>query len=322
MNVFIITEGNAQTGYGHLTRCLAVYQGFEEHNIVPTLIANCDDNGRKILMDIPIQSFNWIEESDKLIGLISCADIAIIDSYLADLPIYVQICKAVKKAVYFDDTLRLDYPPGIIINGAVNAEFLPYIVDGNHIYLLGLDYTPMRKAFWNIPERIPTDKVENVLVTMGGNDLNGTTFQVLDALCSVYPLVHYHIVLGYSNFEEKVELYNRIDNIKFYHSLNAEKMRDLMLFCDVAVSAAGQTTYELVKTGLKSIFVQITENQHLNMQGWYEKGIIREIINVESANYLSRILYSLGKIRTSSLRLIRKSNSTLNIVNSLLASYD
>mgnify|MGYP005664809967 CR=1 FL=1 len=52
MNVFIITEGNAQTGYGHLTRCLAVYQGFEEHNIVPTLIANCDDNGRKILMDL------------------------------------------------------------------------------------------------------------------------------------------------------------------------------------------------------------------------------------------------------------------------------
>ena len=322
MNVFIITEGNAQTGYGHLTRCLAVYQGFEEQNIIPTLIANCDENGKKVLGNISLQAFDWIENRDKLVEMISGADIAIIDSYLANLPLYVSIYKSVKKTVYFDDTLRLDYPPGTIINGAVNAEFLPYAMDDQHSYLLGLDYTPMRRAFWDIPQGVAKNEFQNVLITMGGNDSSGTTFQILDVLCSEYPLLKYHVVLGYSNFEEKEELYHKVDNIKFYHSLDAESMRDLMLNCDVAISAAGQTTYEIVRTGLKPIFIQIADNQYLNMQGWYEKGFIREIISVDSTDYLSRVLDSLKEIKTFSVKLTEKPDSTRNIINSLLSIYD
>ena len=32
MNVFIITEGTKNTGFGHITRCLSLYQAFEERN--------------------------------------------------------------------------------------------------------------------------------------------------------------------------------------------------------------------------------------------------------------------------------------------------
>jgi len=30
MKVFIITEGSKNTGFGHITRCLSLYQAFEE----------------------------------------------------------------------------------------------------------------------------------------------------------------------------------------------------------------------------------------------------------------------------------------------------
>jgi UDP-2,4-diacetamido-2,4,6-trideoxy-beta-L-altropyranose hydrolase len=319
MNIFIITEGNAQTGYGHLTRCLAIYQGFEEHNIIPTLVANCDENGKKVLGNISLQAFDWIENQDKLVELISGADITVIDSYLADLPLYVRIYESVKKTVYFDDTLRLDYPPGTIINGAVNAESLPYTHDDTHMYLLGLDYTPMRKAFWNITERIPKQKIQNILITIGGNDIRGVTSQVLEAVRNEFPHFTYHVLIGFNKFN--IKKYH-MDNIFFYHSLDAYEIRDLMLRCDIAISAAGQTTYELIRTATPSIFIQIADNQHLNIQGWYEKGIIRQIINVDSGNYLSHILDSMQEIRTSSLQSVKKSNSTLNIINSLLGIYD
>jgi UDP-2,4-diacetamido-2,4,6-trideoxy-beta-L-altropyranose hydrolase len=321
MNIFIITEGNAHTGYGHLTRCLAIYQGFEESDISPIFIANCDENGKNVLGDISLQAFDWIRNLDKLMELISGADIAIIDSYLAELPIYLEINKAVKGTVYIDDTMRLDYPPGVIINGGVNAESLPYTMDCDHTYLLGLDYTPIRKTFWNIPERVRNNMFENVLITMGGNDSNGTTFQILDTIWKKYPQLNYHVILGYSSFVKELERYHEADNIKFYHSLDADEMKDLMLRCDVAISAAGQTTYEIVRAGLKPIFIQLAENQHLNMQGWYERGIIREIINVDNANYLSRILDSFKEVSTSNVELINESNSTCNIINSLLAIY-
>lgn len=321
MRIFIITEGNDKTGYGHLTRCLSIFQGFEEYDITPTLVANCDENGKKVLGNILLQDFDWKENPDKLVEMISGADIAIIDSYLADLPIYVSIYKSVKKAVYFDDTLRIDYPPGTIINGAVNAEFLPYAMDDHHSYLLGLDYTPMRKAFWNIPERIQKNKIEDVLITIGGNDTRGVTSQVLEAVRNEFPLLSYHVVIGFDNFDKYREKYDQFDNIFIYHSLGDYEMKELMIKCDLAISAAGQTTYELIRTATPSIFIQMADNQRLNIQGWYEKGIIRELINVDNDNYLSRVIDSLQEIKSANFELMKQSNGTLNIINNLLGIY-
>jgi spore coat polysaccharide biosynthesis predicted glycosyltransferase SpsG len=295
MKVFIITEGNAQTGYGHLTRCLSIYQGFEEHDITPTFVANCDENGKKVLGNILLQAFDWIENQDKLFEMISGADIAIIDSYLADLALYVSIYKSVKKTVYFDDTLRIDYPPGTIINGAVNAEFLPYAMDDRHSYLLGLDYTPMRKAFWDIPERIQKEKIEDVLITIGGIDTRGVTSQVLEAVRNEFPHLIYHVVIGFINFNENREKYDQFDNIFFYHSLDEYEMRELMIKCDLAISAAGQTTYELIRTATPSIFIQIVDNQQNNIQGWHEKQVINQIITINDDTYLQKVVLAVEK---------------------------
>lgn len=126
MKVAIITEGFNGTGYGHLTRCLSLYQAFEEKNIIPLYIANCDEDGKKFIGNVNLLQFDWLNNAEKLYNTINDYDIAIIDSYLAPLEIYEKIHKNVKKAVYFDDYLRLNYPPGVIVNGAIGAEKLPY----------------------------------------------------------------------------------------------------------------------------------------------------------------------------------------------------
>ena len=40
MKVFIITEGGKNIGFGHITRCLSLYQAFEEKGILPKFIIN------------------------------------------------------------------------------------------------------------------------------------------------------------------------------------------------------------------------------------------------------------------------------------------
>ena len=291
MNVFIITEGSAQTGYGHLTRCLSIYQGFEEHDITPTLVANCDGNGKNVLGNMLLQAFDWIENPDKLIEMISGADIAIIDSYLADLPIYESIHKSVKKTVYFDDTLRLDYPPGTIINGAVNAEFLPYATDDRHSYLLGLDYTPMRKAFWDIPERNRTGSILNVLVTMGATDVQGITFDLLESLVASISGIQFHVVLGQEDYcGAKRQKYRNESKISFYHSLDASEMCELMQKCEVAISAAGQTSYELARVGTKMILINVADNQRFNLAGWLSLGYIDKFVSSDDVTEMVNIL--------------------------------
>ena len=282
MKVSIVTEGTAKTGYGHLTRCLAIYQGFQEKNVFPIFIANCDKSGRQVLKDIHIENINWIADTERLLRMVHGSDITIIDSYLADLSHYEKVSGVAKQCVYLDDTQRLQYPPGVIINGAVGAEKLLFPKANKYELLLGLDYTPLRKEFWDINRNpLPKSKTD-VLVTIGAYDSGEISIQVLELLLKSFPQYSYHVVLGFHDFGEKLTPFQKNKGITFYYSLNARQMRDLMQKCWLAVSAAGQTSYELARCGVGMILIQVAENQVGNITGWSEKGLIRNAIKKDN----------------------------------------
>lgn len=291
MKVAIITEGYQGTGYGHLTRCLSIYQAFEEKNITPLYIANCDEDGKKFIPDVNLLQMNWIEEGEELINTITDFDIAVIDSYLAPKELYERIYKTVKKAVYIDDYLRLDYPPGIIVNGTIGAEKLPYKKDDEHKYLLGIDYMPLRKEFWDVDVPKRNGKIENVLITFGAQDFKNVTPKVLTFLLKEFPKYVYYVVGGKLSTDEI-----NIDNVRYYDSVNAEQMLDLMLKTDLAVSAAGQTTYELARVGLPTIAIGIADNQKNNIKGWLNKRIVKKEIWYNHKNFLNDIKIEVEKI--------------------------
>ena len=124
MKVFIITEGGKNIGFGHITRCLSLYQAFKEREIRPKFIIKEDNNIKCLLNGANYQLLNWIEKPDKAFKLLKNADIAIIDSYLADISFYNTLSDLVKIPVYIDDNKRLGYPNGIVVNGNIHAEKL------------------------------------------------------------------------------------------------------------------------------------------------------------------------------------------------------
>jgi RimJ/RimL family protein N-acetyltransferase len=62
-----------------------------------------------------------------------------------------------------------------------------------------------------------------------------------------------------------------------------------MLKCDLTISAAGQTTYELARLGMPTIAVGVAENQKYNVQGWREIGFIKNEIWYTDVNLLEGI---------------------------------
>jgi len=289
MKVAIITEGYQGTGYGHLTRCLSIYQAFEEKNITPLYIANCDDKGKKFIPNVNLLQTNWLVKNDELIDTITDFDIAVIDSYLAPKELYERIYKTVKKAVYIDDYIRLDYPSGIIVNGTVGAENLPYKRDNEHEYLLGIDYMPLRKEFWDVDTPKRNGKIGNVLLTFGAQDFRNLTPKVLAFLLEQFPNFNYFIVGGKLSADE----INK-ENVHYYDSVNAKQMLELMLKSDLAVSAAGQTTYELATVGIPTIAIGIAENQKFNMSGWKGSGFFNEEIWFNDDNLFEKIRRNFG----------------------------
>lgn len=275
MKVFIITEGGRHIGFGHMTRCISLYQAFEERGIIPQFIVNGDDVILDILKGKKYQIFNWLKEKNKLFKLVKNADVAIIDSYLADISFYETLSKLVKIPVYIDDAKRLDYSRGIVVNGSIYAEELNYPEKENLIHLLGTKYIPLRKEFWEVPEKEIKEKVESVMVTFGGNDARNLIPKILKFLKDNYPNLKKNAIVGkaFRNIDEIKGEVDKNTNLTYYP--DAEKMKGIMLASDIAISAGGQTLYELARVGVPTLGVCVSENQEFNLKRFHKSSFLK-----------------------------------------------
>ena len=302
--VLILTEGGRNIGFGHITRCTALYQAFEEKGIIPEFIVNGDDSIIDLLVGKNYEIFDWIDEKERLLELIKNVDIAIIDSYLADIDIYETISEYVKIPVYLDDNKRLDYPKGIVVNGAIYAEELNYPAPKGVTYLLGSEYMPLRKEFWKVPEKEIKENIESVMITFGGDDMRNMTPRVLRLLKNNFPELIKNIVIGrgFKNIHEIEELKDDKTNLIYYP--DAEEMKNIMLESDIAISAAGQTTYELAMIGLPTIMIKVAKNQDLNINGWLNCGFCEYAGPWKNNNLLYNILCSINRLKKIEIRQI------------------
>jgi len=326
MKVFIITEGGKNTGFGHITRCLSLYQAFKERGISPEFIINGDNNIEYLLKDVNYQIFNWLDDRNKLFEKVKDADIAIIDSYLADISLYKTLSDLVKLAAYIDDNKRLDYPKGIVVNGSIYAEELNYPYKNGLIYLLGTKYTSLRKDFWEVPQKKIKEKVESIVVTFGGDDVKNMTPKILAFLNDKYPNLIKNVIIGraFQNIDDIKKNTDKKTNLIYYP--DAKKMKEIMLESDIAISAGGQTLNELARIGVPAIGVCIVDNQLESIKEWskisfleyageYNKGnIFRKIRN--SIKYLEDM-----QVRKNKSKIGRKfvdGKGSLRISNKLL----
>ena len=51
MKVVIVTEGGKDIGFGHITRCISLYQAFEERGIIPEFIVSGDTTVASLLKE-------------------------------------------------------------------------------------------------------------------------------------------------------------------------------------------------------------------------------------------------------------------------------
>ncbi|MFZ4454895.1 MAG: GNAT family N-acetyltransferase [Bacteroidales bacterium] len=290
--VFIITEATEATGWGHIGRCTAIYEAFREKGMTPVFIVNGGEIAAQLLEGKPFELFDWTLDTERLLKLIDNSDIAVVDSYIAKFEHYDLISRKVKSPVYIDDNVRLTYPKGTVVNGTIFAEDLPYSFSSDVKFRLGSPYILLRKDFWTITPKVILPEIQDVLVTFGGSDIRNLTPTVLRVLCDTFPKWTKHIVIG-SDLTNQDDIYSELDKkTTIYKSLSALEMKSLMMKCDLAISAAGQTMNELARCGLPTVAVMVISNQIDNIRGWMKSGFISGYIdseNFQSVDLLSKI---------------------------------
>ena len=327
--IVFLTEGSKEIGFGHIIRSISLYQAFEEAGIRSSLIVNGDEYVSELINEYDSIILDWINDKANLEYQIKNADIAIIDSYTADLSIYNKVEQVVRTPVYFDDFKRLNYPRGIIINGSLNAEAINYQKKDDIVYLLGSSFLTLRKEFWNLPAKEINENIDNILLTFGGSDERNLTPCILQSISHMIPQAARHIIIGKGFDEENIINIKKykINNTYLYMHPEAELIKNIMLESDVAISSAGQTLCELARIGSPAIAITTYDNQINNAMGFAGTGFISYAGNWNDAGLMDNIKTALELLNNKNIREERSKsgrkaidgNGARNITNKILS---
>lgn len=295
--VYFRTDGNSHIATGHLVRCLSIADACFSLGMKVCFLVS-DQESKALLQSFdpacrfPVRILETAVYDDperelpELTVVLSDSDARVthddillfLDSYFVTEH-YLSAVRAVAKVAYLDDLQLFDYPVDLLINYDVipesrSATYQAAYQNAARI-LLGASYTPLRAQFTNL-QPYCRDRVSNILVTTGGSDPYHFCLKLIEAFRanSSMDLCQLHVVVGRLN-EDKDKLYKLADELPFLQlHENVSDMASLMTSCDLAVSAAGTTLYELCAAGVPSIGFCLADNQLTAAKAFDEAGAI------------------------------------------------
>ncbi|MBA4135857.1 MAG: UDP-2,4-diacetamido-2,4,6-trideoxy-beta-L-altropyranose hydrolase [Opitutus sp.] len=195
-----------------------------------------------------------------------CADWIVVDGYAFDTPWLARVGEGgIPLALWTDYVQAARLPVSLLLNQnphASESEFRAVAPDAK--LLIGLNYAVLRREF-----RVRADRrrersagVRQLLVTLGGSDAVNATRTVLEALALLGPAVPATtVVVGANNprMEELGSLARNIPGADLRHDV--KDMGELIDRCDLALSAAGATLWELAYLGVPALATVLADNQ-------------------------------------------------------------
>lgn len=283
-------DGNEIVGSGHIMRCLSIAQAAKDLGEECCFVM-ADKSFASAVEHAGVQSFflntdfkSMPEELNQLLPVIEKVNpqCIVVDSYYVTEK-YLQKIRQYSPVVYIDDLASFAYPVDVLINYNIYGEKIGYVQmyqEQNRKLpklLLGPSYAPLRKEFKEVKRKPQPKKIKNILVSTGGADHEHVALKLAKYLTtherkSAY---QYHFLLGAMNPDvlELTRIEKEFSEIIKLHQ-NVRQMRELLQSCDIAVSAAGSTLYELCACGIPTITYVLADNQILGACTFEEKGLM------------------------------------------------
>lgn len=279
-------DGNEKIGSGHIMRCLSIADAFSNCNEECVFVISEKNfefviNNRGYRTIILNTNYLDLESELDVIKVIINQNIPrllFVDSYYVTYN-YLNFIKSLCRTVYIDDLLSFAYPTDYLINYNIYSSEEEYInlyensTQQIPVLLLGVKYVPLRSEFRN-PDCFRIKKhCSDIFVSTGGADPIHLALDVIKYICSQKETLYiYHFVIGTMNkdIDEIVRISENRNDIVLHTNVN--DMKSLMQKCDIAVSAAGSTLYELCACGVPTITYVLADNQVLGASKFHECG--------------------------------------------------
>lgn len=272
---YIRADANSNIGMGHIMRCLSIADAAREIGCEATFILS-DEASAQIVTNrgystiILHSDYTSLDDELPLWPEIR-ADFVIVDSYYVTES-YLTSLKQKTCLVYLDDLASFAYPVDVIINYNAYGPSINY----NSLYrqyklpdlILGVDYAPLRAMFREVKKKKQKKDVRDIFVSLGGSDPNHLSLKMIRTKSQKYI---YHILVGNMN-SDKEEIKKYADDHVVIHE-DVEDMKTLISACDIAVSAAGSTLYEICACGVPLITFVTADNQTYGASAFERLGL-------------------------------------------------
>ncbi len=296
VEMFIIrADGNGKIGMGHVMRCMSVAYSLQEMGQQPVFLTACEEsretiekNGFPVHMlptdytqmeteipyirellpqlrtgmgekELPINGKNTVTAKKP--------DVILLDSYQVTEK-YVMKLRELAMLAYIED-LGISMPVDLLINYNIYGMRFYYrtIPDVELKVLLGTEYMPLRREFAYDLDYELRPEVKNIMLTTGGADPCFVSKNFLNAFLRCKEVIErdikIHVVSGPYNIyvDQLKRIFGKNEHIIIHE--NVSSMKELMKQCDIVVSAAGSTVYEVCALGVPLICFHYVENQRM-----------------------------------------------------------
>ena len=327
MKIFIRADGGNSIGLGHVMRTLVLAKELRKQNNQVIYLCRDEKNFHKYkagIEKIAEENFKIIKisENNFIRDIINIqkqinADLLITDSYDVDEEYFNILRPYFKLSGYIDDVNKCRMNVDFILNQNINAHDLNYRKTTNQKtkLLLGTQYCLMRDEFREAHNnKIINDRCEKILLTLGGMDDRFNTIKILNIIKDINKKIY--VVIGKAFTKEvRDEVYKLAkENADIIPCENAE-MSQLMLECDLAVSACGSTLYELAAMKVPAIGLIIAENQKKVAEKMTKKSLIINSFDINQLNK-KEFIDSLQEYMSNNVlrrNIIEKMNDLVNV---------
>ncbi len=298
MEVFFRTDASLNIGSGHVMRCLTLADvlkndGAQCHFICRehpgNLIALIREKGFQVstlsvetetseLASLKVSRYSsWLgadwqtdaEQTRKVIGS-RIADWLIVDHYAIDQSWEHVLRSTCNKLMVIDDLADRTHDCDLLLDQNLGREVNDYktlvpqgckVLVGPHYALLRPEFADMREYSLN---RRSESQLRHTLIIMGGVDQNNATGRILKALksCPHPDDMRITVVMGvHAPWLSQVRALAAQMSVPTEVKVNVIDMAQLMAESDLAIGAAGSTSWERCCLGLPTLILVLAENQ-------------------------------------------------------------
>ena len=325
LTVAFCTDGGTTIGLGHLRRCVTLANALTKLGCLVHFSISEDADSARFLRQHGITSYVGEADAARFNAARMrsrwSADAVVIDSYVATNGVFTQVPPP--KLVAIDDVGDRALPVDLVVNAGAHARALQYRLAARTRELFGPRYAILRDEFVQLPPRTVRDRIERVLVSVGGADPYQLSASLVDWIGEILPTSAIDLVVG-PFFDDALVRSLMAKEREGHGGLRLHRepseMAPLMTACDLAITGGGQITYELAASGTPALVVRIAPNQTGNLRGLASMKTLEWVGNSTDPDLKTKIVKALAALAQSPERRARMSTAGREIVDGLGAS--